>query len=176
MLTRAPGFVRKNFVLNTAEVLVRKCYLWWTNMRKEIQLVNNCKTVWMSTDNFSSLFVGLSGVDLGNFLIKHVVEELRHEFPNITQYSTLSPIPDFKQWLKLQLSHALEQQSKISLPYRRQWRRVKVWISVDHLTAVSPSWLGFYCCCDTSFCSVSRENVAYPQGALSTKLPSKLPS
>lgn len=81
-------------------------------MRKEIQLVNNCKTVWMSTDNFSSLFVGLSGVDLGNFLIKHVVEELRHEFPNITQYSTLSPIPGFKQWLKLQLSHALEQQGK----------------------------------------------------------------
>ena len=81
-------------------------------MRKEIQLVNNCKTVWMSTDNFSSLFVGLSGVDLGNFLIKHVVEELRHEFPNITLYSTLSPIPGFKQWLKLQLSHALEQQGK----------------------------------------------------------------
>lgn len=81
-------------------------------MRKEIQLVNNWKTVWMSTDNFSSLFVGLSGVDLGNFLIKHVVEELRHEFPNITQYSTLSPIPGFKQWLKLQLSHVLEQQSK----------------------------------------------------------------
>ncbi|XP_027043887.1 malonyl-CoA decarboxylase, mitochondrial-like [Pocillopora damicornis] len=54
---------------------------------------------------------GLSGVDLGNFLIKHVVEELRHEFPNITQYSTLSPIPGFKQWLKLQLSHALEQQA-----------------------------------------------------------------
>ena len=74
--------------------------------------MNNCKTVWMSTDNFSSLFVGLSGVDLGNFLIKHVVEELRHEFPNITQYSTLSPIPGFRQWLKLQLSHALEQQGK----------------------------------------------------------------
>lgn len=39
------------------------------------------------------------------------MEELRHEFPNITQYSTLSPIPGFKQWLKLQLSHALEQQA-----------------------------------------------------------------
>ncbi|XP_078372842.1 malonyl-CoA decarboxylase, mitochondrial-like isoform X2 [Oculina patagonica] len=54
---------------------------------------------------------GLSGVDLGNFLIKHVVEELRQEFPNITQYSTLSPIPGFRQWLRVQLSFALEQQA-----------------------------------------------------------------
>ena len=52
-------------------------------------------------------------MDLGNFLIKHVVEELRHEFPNITQYSTLSPIPGFRQWLRLQLSLALEKQGKI---------------------------------------------------------------
>ena len=55
---------------------------------------------------------GLSGVDLGNFLIKHVVEQLQHEFPNITQYSTLSPIPGFRQWLKLQISHALDQQGR----------------------------------------------------------------
>lgn len=59
--------------------------------------------------------VGLTGVDLGNFLIKHVVEELRHEFSNITQYSTLSPIPGFRQWLRLQLSFELEQQGKIHL-------------------------------------------------------------
>jgi len=70
--------------------------------------------------NFKSelipIFVaGLSGVDLGNFLIKHVVEELRHEFPNITQYSTLSPIPGFRQWLRLQLTLALEKQGKITL-------------------------------------------------------------
>ncbi|KAJ7314879.1 hypothetical protein OS493_039066 [Desmophyllum pertusum] len=55
---------------------------------------------------------GLSGVDLGNFLIKHVVEELQHEFPNITQYSTLSPIPGFQHWLRLQLYSALEQQDE----------------------------------------------------------------
>lgn len=53
-------------------------------------------------------------MDLGNFLIKHVVEELRHEFPNITQYSTLSPIPGFRQWLRLQLSLALEKRGKIN--------------------------------------------------------------
>ena len=60
---------------------------------------------------------GLSGVDLGNFLIKHVVEQLQHEFPNITQYSTLSPIPGFRQWLKLQISHALDQQGRTLYKY-----------------------------------------------------------
>ncbi|XP_015759128.1 PREDICTED: malonyl-CoA decarboxylase, mitochondrial-like [Acropora digitifera] len=53
---------------------------------------------------------GLSGVDLGNFLIKHVVQELQHEFPNIEQYATLSPIPGLRQWLKLQINNALEQE------------------------------------------------------------------
>ncbi|KAK2570748.1 Malonyl-CoA decarboxylase [Acropora cervicornis] len=55
---------------------------------------------------------GLSGVDLGNFLIKHVVQELQHEFPNIEQYATLSPIPGLRQWLKLQINNALEQEEK----------------------------------------------------------------
>ncbi|XP_068755668.1 malonyl-CoA decarboxylase, mitochondrial-like isoform X1 [Montipora capricornis] len=55
---------------------------------------------------------GLSGVDLGNFLIKHVVQELQHEFPNIEQYSTLSPIPGFRQWLKTQINNALQQEEK----------------------------------------------------------------
>lgn len=39
--------------------------------------------VWMSIDNFFFFFVGFSGVDLGNFLIKYVVEELWYEFLNI---------------------------------------------------------------------------------------------
>lgn len=51
---------------------------------------------------------GLSGVDLGNFLIKHVVRELQHEFPNITQYATLSPIPGFRHWLLLHLNESIE--------------------------------------------------------------------
>ena len=51
-------------------------------------------------------------MDLGNFLIKHVVQELQHEFPNIEQYATLSPIPGLRQWLKLQINNALEQEGK----------------------------------------------------------------
>ncbi|CAG8439273.1 11269_t:CDS:2 [Acaulospora colombiana] len=42
---------------------------------------------------------GLSGIDLGNFLIKRVVRELQAEFGTIKIFSTLSPIPGFRQWL-----------------------------------------------------------------------------
>eukprot|EP00568_Trieres_chinensis_P004512 CAMPEP_0183306328 /NCGR_PEP_ID=MMETSP0160_2-20130417/10783_1 /TAXON_ID=2839 ORGANISM="Odontella Sinensis, Strain Grunow 1884" /NCGR_SAMPLE_ID=MMETSP0160_2 /ASSEMBLY_ACC=CAM_ASM_000250 /LENGTH=345 /DNA_ID=CAMNT_0025469675 /DNA_START=41 /DNA_END=1078 /DNA_ORIENTATION=- len=42
---------------------------------------------------------GLGGVDLGNFLIKRVVEVLRSEFPGIETFSTLSPLPGFRRWL-----------------------------------------------------------------------------
>ncbi|CAJ0580523.1 unnamed protein product, partial [Mesorhabditis spiculigera] len=42
---------------------------------------------------------GLSGVDLGNLLIKSVVAELSREDPHIKTHSTLSPIPGFRAWL-----------------------------------------------------------------------------
>lgn len=42
---------------------------------------------------------GLTGIDLGNYLIKQVVRELQAEFPRIYQFSSLSPIPGFKEWL-----------------------------------------------------------------------------
>jgi malonyl-CoA decarboxylase len=42
---------------------------------------------------------GLRGISFGNFLIKQVVDELRHEFPNLRTFSTLSPLPGFARWL-----------------------------------------------------------------------------
>src|SRR5438876_7144907 len=42
---------------------------------------------------------GLGGVSFGNFLIKQVVEELKHELPNLQTFVTLSPAPDFATWL-----------------------------------------------------------------------------
>jgi malonyl-CoA decarboxylase len=45
---------------------------------------------------------GLRGVSFGNFLIKQVVEELRSEFPRLTCFSTLSPVPGFRRWLAQQ--------------------------------------------------------------------------
>ncbi|KAG0344199.1 hypothetical protein BG004_004648 [Podila humilis] len=43
--------------------------------------------------------VGLSGIELGNFLIKRVVRSLKVEFPQIETFSTLSPIPGFRRWI-----------------------------------------------------------------------------
>jgi malonyl-CoA decarboxylase len=42
---------------------------------------------------------GLRGIAFGNFLIKQVVEELQAEFPQLKQFSTLSPAPGFRRWL-----------------------------------------------------------------------------
>ncbi|KAJ2777932.1 hypothetical protein H4R18_004892 [Coemansia javaensis] len=42
---------------------------------------------------------GLSGVDLGNFLIKRVVAVLRAELPAVDTFCTLSPLPRFRAWL-----------------------------------------------------------------------------
>ncbi len=42
---------------------------------------------------------GLRGISFGNFLIKQVVDELRHEFPNLRTFATLSPLPGFSAWL-----------------------------------------------------------------------------
>src|SRR5215213_9950883 len=42
---------------------------------------------------------GLSGVSFGSFLIKQVVEEISREFPRLTNFVTLSPVPGFADWL-----------------------------------------------------------------------------
>src|SRR6201988_4881773 len=43
---------------------------------------------------------GLGGISFGSFLIKQVVEELRRELPKLDTFVTLSPVPNFMQWLK----------------------------------------------------------------------------
>lgn len=52
--------------------------------------------------SISNTQAGLSGISLGNFLIKRVVEKLSQEFKSIKAYATLSPIPGFTKWLKNQ--------------------------------------------------------------------------
>ncbi len=43
---------------------------------------------------------GLKGISFGNFLIKQVVEELAREQPQLKTFVTLSPVPQFAQWLR----------------------------------------------------------------------------
>jgi len=46
---------------------------------------------------------GLRGISFGNFLIKQVVEELRREFPWLTKFATLSPLPRLASSLRAAL-------------------------------------------------------------------------
>ncbi len=51
---------------------------------------------------------GLRGISFGHFLIKQVVDDLRHDLPNLKNFATLSPIPGFGGWLGKQLAQAGE--------------------------------------------------------------------
>ena len=42
---------------------------------------------------------GLRGISFGSFLLKEVIEQLSAELPQITRFSTLSPIPGLRRWL-----------------------------------------------------------------------------
>ena len=46
-----------------------------------------------------SCTVGLAGIELGNFIIKRVVNQLLTEFPSLNTFVTLSPIPGYRKWL-----------------------------------------------------------------------------
>lgn len=52
---------------------------------------------------------GLAGINLGNFLIKTVVQELSNQFDNLTHFATLSPLPGLKQWLGPRLADGNEE-------------------------------------------------------------------
>ncbi len=43
---------------------------------------------------------GLNGVSFGHFLIKQVVEDVSREVPRVSTFVTLSPAPNFAEWLK----------------------------------------------------------------------------
>jgi len=54
--------------------------------------------------SISSTQPGLRGVSFGGFLIKRVVENLLGEYPKLTTFATLSPVPGFRRWLDKRLA------------------------------------------------------------------------
>jgi malonyl-CoA decarboxylase len=62
---------------------------------------------------------GLAGVTFGHFLIKQVVEEVSREIPRISTFVTLSPTPNFAEWLKRErgnaASPALDEEDRAAL-------------------------------------------------------------
>jgi malonyl-CoA decarboxylase len=67
---------------------------------------------------------GLGGINLGNYLIKRVVQDLRLQFPQLETFCTLSPIPRFKRWL---LEHLKEEdiQRQFKHEVGEDWYMVK---------------------------------------------------
>ncbi|KAI9004144.1 malonyl-CoA decarboxylase-domain-containing protein [Gaertneriomyces semiglobifer] len=58
--------------------------------------------------SISSSQRGLTGVDLGNFLIKRVVKEVQCTMPTVKRFITLSPIPRFRPWLETRMNMVIE--------------------------------------------------------------------
>lgn len=52
--------------------------------------------------SINSPITALSGLELASHLIKEAAIKLSKDFPSITTFSTLSPIPLFMQWLQKQ--------------------------------------------------------------------------
>eukprot|EP00752_Nemacystus_decipiens_P007555 g6749.t1 len=69
---------------------------------------HECKEIEARSAVFYSISAtqkGLQGVQLGNFLIKRVVAQLRAELPQLETFATLSPIPSFRSWLLKKAKH-----------------------------------------------------------------------
>jgi malonyl-CoA decarboxylase len=62
---------------------------------------------------------GLSGVSFGHFLIKQVVEDISREVSRLSAFVTLSPAPNFAEWLKRERSNtaslALDEDDRTAL-------------------------------------------------------------
>lgn len=54
--------------------------------------------------SISSTQPGLRGVSFGGFLIKRVVESLLGEYPRLSTFATLSPVPGLRRWLDERLA------------------------------------------------------------------------
>ncbi|KAL6553197.1 hypothetical protein OROGR_007039 [Orobanche gracilis] len=54
--------------------------------------------------SISSTQPGLSGINLGKFLIKRVIDVVRRDMLGISIFATLSPIPGYMQWLLSKLA------------------------------------------------------------------------
>uniref|UniRef100_A0A0D9XRA5 Malonyl-CoA decarboxylase C-terminal domain-containing protein n=1 Tax=Leersia perrieri TaxID=77586 RepID=A0A0D9XRA5_9ORYZ len=58
--------------------------------------------------SISSTQPGLSGINLGKFLLKRVIDMLRRDMPSVQIFATLSPIPGFMQWLLAKLASQIK--------------------------------------------------------------------
>ncbi|XP_062162953.1 uncharacterized protein LOC133869874 [Alnus glutinosa] len=66
--------------------------------------ISECEATCALFYSISSTQAGLSGINLGKFLIKRVITLVKRDMPHISTFATLSPIPGFMQWLLSKLA------------------------------------------------------------------------
>ncbi|XP_075553036.1 malonyl-CoA decarboxylase, mitochondrial-like isoform X3 [Dermacentor variabilis] len=69
--------------------------------------------------SISSTQKGLQGIELGKYLVHSAVKKVKAEFPNVNEFSSLSPIPGFKEWIMSEIN-------KILRAVMAQW----LWVSI----------------------------------------------
>ena len=94
--------------------------------REPVELERATTAVFYSISNCQR---GLAGVSFGHFLIKQVVEEISREMPRLSTFVTLSPAPNFAEWLRreraTEASVALSEEDRAALAAldRADWWR-----------------------------------------------------
>ncbi|KAI5672993.1 hypothetical protein M9H77_13357 [Catharanthus roseus] len=68
--------------------------------------IRECEATCALFYSISSTQPGLSGIKLGKFLIKRVIDVVKKDMPYISTFATLSPIPGYMQWLLSKLASA----------------------------------------------------------------------
>ncbi|KAL6207167.1 hypothetical protein ACLB2K_024412 [Fragaria x ananassa] len=70
----------------------------------DVPPIPECEATCALFYSISSTQPGLSGINLGKFLIKRVITLVRKDMPHISTFATLSPIPGYMQWLLSKLA------------------------------------------------------------------------
>ncbi|MBM3548237.1 MAG: malonyl-CoA decarboxylase [Alphaproteobacteria bacterium] len=81
---------------------------------------------------------GLRGIGFGNFLIKQVVDDLASQFPRLSTFSTLSPIPGFRRWL----ARLSREQLDAFLPEEEREPLAALAEDADWRTLLDHPWMG----------------------------------
>ena len=90
---------------------------------------------------------GLTGVSFGHFLIKQVAEEIARENARLSRFVTLSPVPNFAEWLKrersAESSRALTPEDRAALAHLDTpgwWQTVKTRDAVEEPLLRAAAW------------------------------------
>eukprot|EP01116_Phalansterium_solitarium_P000939 TRINITY_DN10771_c0_g1_i1.p1 TRINITY_DN10771_c0_g1~~TRINITY_DN10771_c0_g1_i1.p1 ORF type:complete len:472 (+),score=141.73 TRINITY_DN10771_c0_g1_i1:169-1584(+) len=85
--------------------------------------------------SINSVQPGLSGIDLGQILLKQAVGIIQADLPGVREFGTLSPVPNFAKWLHWHIAICRENATT---------DRLLTPAETEQLAAVLPAGLDFY--------------------------------